>query len=147
MRTDFVAHHNSITTTPCPASHHQTKGTTKDVNNQLGGVKGLDPDDPNDTAFKLVTILCIFLCRKKTHLFSSLSFTTLLMYTDFVAHHNSITTTPCPASHHQTNWTPKDINNRLGGMKGLDPDNPNDTAFKLVTIFMVLINLNTNHSC
>jgi hypothetical protein len=33
--------------------------------------------------------------------FISLSFTTLLMHTDFVAHHNSITTTPCLASHHQ----------------------------------------------
>jgi hypothetical protein len=30
------------------------------------------------------------------------------------------------------NGMPKDINNRLGGMKGLDPDDPNDTAFKLV---------------
>jgi hypothetical protein len=25
---------------------------------------------------------------------------------------------------------PKDINNRLGGVKGLNPDDPNDTAFK-----------------
>ena len=33
--------------------------------------------------------------------FMSLSFTTILMHTDFVAHHNSITTTPCPAPHHQ----------------------------------------------
>jgi hypothetical protein len=26
VHTDFVAHHNSITTTPCPASHHQMVG-------------------------------------------------------------------------------------------------------------------------
>jgi hypothetical protein len=42
-------------------------GTPKDVNDQLGGVKGLNPDDLNDTAFKLVTIR-IF-CSTKTHLF------------------------------------------------------------------------------
>ena len=42
-------------------------GTPKDVNDQLGGVKGLNPDDLNDTAFKLVTIR-IF-CFTKTHLF------------------------------------------------------------------------------
>jgi len=41
-------------------------GTPKDTNNRLGGVKGLDPDDPNDTAFKLVTMLCILLCRKNS---------------------------------------------------------------------------------
>jgi hypothetical protein len=35
-------------------------GTPKDVNNRLGSVKGLDPDDPNDTAFKLVTVLIFF---------------------------------------------------------------------------------------
>jgi hypothetical protein len=45
-------------------------GTPKDINNQLDGVKGLDPNDPNDTAFKLVTILCILLCRKKNTFFS-----------------------------------------------------------------------------
>ena len=40
-------------------------GTPKDVNNRLGSVKSLDPDDPNDTAFKLVTICVFILCRKK----------------------------------------------------------------------------------
>jgi hypothetical protein len=44
-------------------------GTPKDINNQLGGVKGLDPGDSNDTAFKLVTILCILLCRKNSPFF------------------------------------------------------------------------------
>ena len=32
----------------------------KDVNNPLGSVEGLDPDDLTDTAFKLVTILVNF---------------------------------------------------------------------------------------
>jgi hypothetical protein len=59
MHTDLAAHHNnryamSIFTPP--------NGTPKDVNNRLGSVKGLDPDDPNDTAFKLVTI-CVFILR------------------------------------------------------------------------------------
>ena len=40
-----------------------TNGTPKDVNNRLRGATGLDPDDPNDMAFKLVTIL-YFLCHK-----------------------------------------------------------------------------------
>jgi len=31
-------------------------GMPKDINNGLGAVKGLDHDDPNDTAFKLVTL-------------------------------------------------------------------------------------------
>jgi len=41
----------------------------KDINNRLGGMKGLDPDDPNDTAFKLVTMLCNLLCRKNSPCF------------------------------------------------------------------------------
>jgi hypothetical protein len=45
-------------------------GTPKDVNNRLGSVKSLDPDDPNDTAFKLVTICVFILCRKKQTIFS-----------------------------------------------------------------------------
>ena len=44
-------------------------GTPKDVNNRLGSVKDLDPDDPNDTAFKLVTICVFILCRKKLNNF------------------------------------------------------------------------------
>jgi hypothetical protein len=44
-------------------------GTPKDVNNRLGSAKGLDPDDPNDTAFKLVTICVFILCRKKLNNF------------------------------------------------------------------------------
>jgi hypothetical protein len=46
-------------------------GTPTDINNRLGGVKGLDPDDPNYTAFKfkLVTMLCILLCRKNSTFF------------------------------------------------------------------------------
>jgi hypothetical protein len=33
------------------------------------GRPSLDPDDPNDTAFKLVTILCILLCQKYSPFF------------------------------------------------------------------------------
>ena len=44
-------------------------GMPKDINNRLCGVKGLDPKDPNDMAFKLVTIYCVFCCVEKTHLF------------------------------------------------------------------------------
>ena len=44
-------------------------GTPKDINNRLGVVKGLDPGDPNDTAFKLVTILCFFVVSKKLSFF------------------------------------------------------------------------------
>ncbi len=44
-------------------------GMPMDINNQLGGVKGLDHDDPNDMAFKLVTILCILLCQKNSSFF------------------------------------------------------------------------------
>jgi hypothetical protein len=44
-------------------------GTPKDINNRLGGVKGLNPDDPNATAFKLVTILCILSCQKNSPFF------------------------------------------------------------------------------
>jgi hypothetical protein len=39
-------------------------GMPKDINNRLGGVKGLNPEDPNDTAYKLVTILYILLCQE-----------------------------------------------------------------------------------
>jgi hypothetical protein len=35
----------------------------------LGGVKGLDPEDPNDAAYELVTILCILLCQKNSPFF------------------------------------------------------------------------------
>jgi hypothetical protein len=41
-------------------------GTPKDVNDQLRQASGLDPDNPNDMAFKLVTILIFFLCHKKS---------------------------------------------------------------------------------
>jgi hypothetical protein len=44
-------------------------GTPKDINNRLGVVKGLDPGDPNDTAFKLVTILCFFVVSTKLSFF------------------------------------------------------------------------------
>ena len=44
-------------------------GMPKDINNRLGGVKGLNPEDPNDTAYKLVTILCILLCQKNSPFF------------------------------------------------------------------------------
>ncbi len=43
-----------------------TNGTPKDVNNQLRGAAGLNPDDPNDMAFKLVTILYFFVSQKLT---------------------------------------------------------------------------------
>jgi len=45
-------------------------GTPKDINNQLCGVKGLDPEDPNDIAFQLVTIYCVFVVSKKLTCFS-----------------------------------------------------------------------------
>jgi len=44
-------------------------GTPKDIDNRLGAVKGFDPGDPNDTAFKLVTILCFFVVSKKISFF------------------------------------------------------------------------------
>ena len=40
------------------------KQAPKDVNNQLGSAMGLDPNDPNDMAFKLVTIF--FVSQKLT---------------------------------------------------------------------------------
>ena len=41
-------------------------GMPKDVNDQLGSVKGLDPDVLNDMVFKLVIILYFFVCHKKS---------------------------------------------------------------------------------
>jgi hypothetical protein len=32
-------------------------GMPKDINNRLGGVKGLNPEDPNDTAFNSLTAI------------------------------------------------------------------------------------------
>jgi hypothetical protein len=46
-----------------------SNGTPKDVNNRMGNVKGIDPDNPNDTAFKMVIVLVDFLCRKKLNFF------------------------------------------------------------------------------
>jgi hypothetical protein len=46
-----------------------SNGTPKDVYNQLGNMKGIDPEDPNDTAFKLVTVLVYFLCKKNSTFF------------------------------------------------------------------------------
>jgi hypothetical protein len=40
----------------------------KDVKQHGGTVKGINPDDPNDTAFKLVTLFVLF-CDAQTHLF------------------------------------------------------------------------------
>ena len=36
-------------------------------------------------------------------------------------------------------WMPKDVNDRLRRASGLDPDNPNDMAFKLVTILYFFV--------
>ncbi len=47
-------------------------GMPKDVNDQLRSATGLNPDDPNDMAFKLVTILNFYVCHKNS-LFSSKS--------------------------------------------------------------------------
>ena len=44
-------------------------GTAKDVNDRLRRVTGLDPDDPNDMAFKLVTILYFFCVSQKLTFF------------------------------------------------------------------------------
>jgi hypothetical protein len=35
-----------------------------------------------------------------------------------------------------TSSTPKDMKQRFGAIKGINPDDPNDTAFELVTLFM-----------
>ena len=43
-------------------------GTPNDVNNRFCGATGLNPDNPNDMAFKLVTIL-YFLCHKNSLFF------------------------------------------------------------------------------
>jgi hypothetical protein len=39
--------------------------TPKDMKKRTAIVLGLDPDNPNDAAFKLVTILVFLLCHKK----------------------------------------------------------------------------------
>jgi hypothetical protein len=44
-------------------------GTPKDVNNGLRGATGLDPDNPNDMVFKLVTILYFFVSQILTYFF------------------------------------------------------------------------------
>ncbi len=44
------------------------KQAPKDVNNQLGSAMGLDPNDPNDMAFKLVTIF--FVSQKLTFFYN-----------------------------------------------------------------------------
>jgi hypothetical protein len=41
-------------------------GTPKNVNDLLRSAAGLDPDNPNDMAFKLVTILYFFVSQKLT---------------------------------------------------------------------------------
>ena len=57
----------------------------KDINDQLRGAMGLDPDDPNDTAFKLATILYFCVCHKNspfleqhTHIYPMSSLTLML---------------------------------------------------------------------
>jgi hypothetical protein len=46
-------------------------GMPKGVNNQLRQASGLDPNDPNDMAFKLVTILYFLCVSQKLTFFSS----------------------------------------------------------------------------
>jgi hypothetical protein len=39
-----------------------TSSTPKDIKQRMGAVKGINPDDPNDAAFELVTMFVLFLC-------------------------------------------------------------------------------------
>ncbi len=39
-----------------------TSSTSKDMKQHMGAIKGVDPDDPNDVAFELVTMFVFFLC-------------------------------------------------------------------------------------
>ena len=39
-----------------------TSSTPKDMKQRMGAVKGINPDDLNDTAFELVTMFVSFLC-------------------------------------------------------------------------------------
>jgi hypothetical protein len=39
-----------------------TSSTPKDMKQRMGAVKGINPGDPNDAAFELVTMFVFFLC-------------------------------------------------------------------------------------
>ena len=38
-----------------------------------------------------------------------------------------------------TSSTPKDMKQRMGAVKGINPNNPNDAAFKLVIMFVLFL--------
>jgi hypothetical protein len=38
-----------------------------------------------------------------------------------------------------TSSTPKDMKQRMGAVKGINPDNPNDAAFELVIMFVFFL--------
>jgi hypothetical protein len=39
-----------------------TSSTPEDMKQRMGAVKGINPDDPNDASFELVTVFVFFLC-------------------------------------------------------------------------------------
>jgi hypothetical protein len=47
-----------------------TSSTPKDMKQRMGAVKGINPDNPNDVAFKLVTMFVFFLCCHNSPFFS-----------------------------------------------------------------------------
>jgi hypothetical protein len=47
-----------------------TSSTPKDMKQRMGAVKGINPGDPNDAAFELVTMF-VFFCVATTHPFFS----------------------------------------------------------------------------
>jgi hypothetical protein len=59
-----------------------TNGTPMDVNDQLRSAMDLNPDNPNDMAFTLVTILYFFVYHKN----SLFSFRTAHTHTHVISH-------------------------------------------------------------
>jgi hypothetical protein len=60
-----------------------TSSTPKDMKQRMGAIKEINPDDPNDAAFELVTMFVFFLCCHNS---------------PYLSRSNTITTTPPPAS-------------------------------------------------
>ena len=48
-----------------------TSSTPKDMKQRMGAVKGINPDDPNDAAFELVTMFVFFFVLPQPHPFFS----------------------------------------------------------------------------
>jgi hypothetical protein len=46
-----------------------TSSTPKDMKQRMGAVKGINPDDPNDAAFELVTMFVFFFVLPQLTLF------------------------------------------------------------------------------